>query len=271
MEATIMNDNTRLYSDAIIQLAHSMNDVKHLSIPLVLLNLDAPYQRVRTQNISKMAANWDAHKCKDILVSYRDGQFYVIDGANRCAAAKIAGVHTINCILYEGLTEKDEAKLFAQQDDLKQKVSTVDKFKALLVAENHVAIAIAKLCNEYSVKIRKYNTSDVAVLTGFSALMHLYEHHGESGLRWVFDVIKQSGWHSVRGAYGSTIISSLEYMYETYFGYSKDEAKQRLAEKLSISSPVMLAAKAQMLYADRGVKRAIMAYLSNYIFMESLS
>ena len=201
MEATIMNDNTRLYSDAIIQLAYSMNNVKHLSIPISLLNLDAPYQRERTRNVVKMAANWDAHKCKDILVSYRDGQFFVIDGANRCEAARIAGAQTINCILYENLSEKDEAKLFAQQDELKQKVSTVDKFNALLVAENSAALAISRICGEYSIKIKKCQAGAVAVLTGFSAVMHLYEHHGESGLRWVFDVIKEAGWHSVRGAY----------------------------------------------------------------------
>ena len=90
------------YADAIVRNAHVMNGVKHIDIPCSLLRLDEAYQRKESGYAGRIAEQWDNHKAKDIIVSYRDSEFKVIDGANRVRAAMLRGQDTLNCIIYEG-------------------------------------------------------------------------------------------------------------------------------------------------------------------------
>lgn len=76
------------YADAIVRNAHVMNGVKHIEIPCSLLRLDEAYQRKESGYAGRIAEQWDNHKAKDIIVSYRDSEFKVIDGANRVRAAQ---------------------------------------------------------------------------------------------------------------------------------------------------------------------------------------
>lgn len=77
---------------------------------------DPPYQRpVQTSLVRRIARNFDLSRAGVIQVSLReDGTHAVIDGKQRLAAATLASVPKLRCLIHEGLTEKEEADLFYQ-------------------------------------------------------------------------------------------------------------------------------------------------------------
>ena len=65
-----------------------------------------PYQRpVETEDVDKLIAKWNPCLLTPIVVSFRDGNFNVVDGQHRIAAMrKMAGGGdvTVPCIIYTG-------------------------------------------------------------------------------------------------------------------------------------------------------------------------
>ena len=54
------------------------------SVPVSLLCTDFEYQRgTDSKTIHALIREWDITKCSFLLISYRDGKFYVVDGQHR--------------------------------------------------------------------------------------------------------------------------------------------------------------------------------------------
>lgn len=96
------------------------------------------YQRVVSDStVQKLIKNWDPRFLDPIVVSYRDGKYYVIDGQHRVVA--IQRMHPdedvkVRCIVHTGLTYADEAELFYKLDQCKKKLSYSQSVNALLQA-----------------------------------------------------------------------------------------------------------------------------------------
>ena len=77
------------------------------------------YQRTLNEDrVRRIAAEFDERIANEPKVSCRDGRYYVFDGQHTIAARKLRGGGRdlpIRCKVFYGLTESDEALLFAQQ------------------------------------------------------------------------------------------------------------------------------------------------------------
>ena len=77
------------------------------------------YQRhLNANRVKRIAAEFDERIANAPKVSYRDGHYYVFDGQHTIAARKLLNNNSdlnIVCKVYSGLTEQQEALLFAQQ------------------------------------------------------------------------------------------------------------------------------------------------------------
>lgn len=246
------------YADAIVRNAHVMNGVKHIEIPCSLLRLDEAYQRKESGYAGRIAEQWDNHKAKDIIVSYRDSEFKVIDGANRVRAAMLRGQDTLNCIIYEGLTEAEEAKLFATQDEYKKPVSSYEKLRAFVVAEDPASVAMTGICREFKIKIG--TGKGTGKLSGIKAMSKVFGAYGPDGLRWVFRVIERAGWHDAPGAYSAAVLRALGSIYGR-LGSGREGYELRLIRVLKSSSPRKLLAMALLTFPDRGESSALTACL----------
>ena len=75
------------------------------------------YQReLNSRRVREIAENFDERVANEPKVSARDGRFYVFDGQHTIAARKLLNGGRdlpILCKVYTGLTERDEAVLFA--------------------------------------------------------------------------------------------------------------------------------------------------------------
>ena len=176
-------------------------------IPTTEMFIDTTYQRTVQSKVNKISKNWDSNKCAILQVSYRFDvdKYAIIDGQNRWEAAKKAGVTHLLCQIYENLTIKEEAKIFAEQNDNVTRISSADKFKSLLVMDDKVCLQIKELCDEFGISIRKtYGDSLCKTrknLNGLVAAQRIVEQYGINCLRWIFTVIEKSGWDLTAKAY----------------------------------------------------------------------
>ena len=176
-------------------------------IPVTEMFVDTTYQRTVQSKVNKISKNWDSNKCAILQVSYRSDvdKYAIIDGQNRWEAAKKAGVTHLLCQIYENLTIKEEAKIFAEQNDNVTRISSADKFKSLLVMDDKICLQIKELCDEFGISIRKtYGDSLCKTrknLNGLVAAQRIVEQYGIKCLRWIFEVIEKSGWDLTAKAY----------------------------------------------------------------------
>lgn len=103
------------------------------------------YQRgLENKRVREIAANFDECIANEPKVSARDGKFFIFDGQHTVAARKMRnGGHDlpILCKVYAGLSEQDEALLFAQQTGFSAKVYPGAKIRALVFAGDPDATA----------------------------------------------------------------------------------------------------------------------------------
>lgn len=195
-------------------------------IPTTEMFIDTTYQRTVQSKVNKISKNWDSNKCAILQVSYRFDvdKYAIIDGQNRWEAAKKAGVTHLLCQIYENLTIKEEAKIFAEQNDNVTRISSADKFKSLLVMDDKICLQIKELCDEFGISIRKtYGDSLCKTrknLNGLVAAQRIVEQYGIHCLRWIFEVIEKSGWDLTAKAYTDRSFQVLIAFYKAR--YNKD-------------------------------------------------
>lgn len=132
-----------------------------LLVDVNLLYIDTAYQTMTRHRRSKgIESLWDAAKSGEIVVSYRDGKFFVIDGAHRVAAALLNDEPYLLAIIHTDLDIIQEAELFADQNQRTIPVSPYDLYNANLIAGKPDDIAILNIANKYGCSITQSKTKD---------------------------------------------------------------------------------------------------------------
>ena len=112
------------------------------------------YQRaLHPARVARIAKEFDERVANEPKISFRDGHYYVMDGQNTIAARKFLNGGEdlqIRCKVYFGMTEREEALLFAQQTGISERLSAGQKLslihinlsgaevKAFLIALSHL-------------------------------------------------------------------------------------------------------------------------------------
>ncbi|NBI69277.1 type II toxin-antitoxin system PemK/MazF family toxin [Pseudoflavonifractor sp. 60] len=106
------------------------------------------YQReLNSRRVREIAESFDERVANEPKVSARDGRFYVFDGQHTMPARKLLNGGRdlpILCKVYTGLTEQDEAVLFAEQTGISAKVYPGSKIRALVFGGDPDAIAFVE-------------------------------------------------------------------------------------------------------------------------------
>lgn len=208
--------------EAYLANATEVSGVKYCTLPVEILKIDT-YQRPVQKKVREIAVNWDPAKAGAIKVSYRDGEFWVVDGQNRMEAAKMAGVSILYCQVSTKKSRQEEAWDFIRQGEGVVLMSSFDIFNAMVVAGDKNALIVERLSKTYGVRCRKGKRSTAPIFGGMSAIMDACDRHGEAGVEWILSTIKQLGWHNDRKAYSNAIVRALSNVY----GSHSDKAKAR--------------------------------------------
>ena len=139
------------------------------------LRVDPQSQReLRHGWAAQIAQDFDPDKFLPLLVSKRDGKFYVIDGQHRVEAMRLMGWNDqqVQCWVYEGLTLAQEADLFLHHNNRKA-VTSFDKFRIGVEAERLVECDINRIVLANNLKVSQNKTEGAVSAVG--ALRRVYQ------------------------------------------------------------------------------------------------
>lgn len=137
-----------------------MDELTYREITLSSRQLEVPreaYQReLNTVRVHKIAAEFDERIANEPKVSCRNGHYYVFDGQHTIAARKYRNKGRdlpIRCKVYYGLTEADEALLFAQQTGASASLIAGAKIRALIFAGDPEATAFFRATESIGLRL----------------------------------------------------------------------------------------------------------------------
>lgn len=109
--------------------------------------------------VDYLVANFDLDDFGQPVLSWRDGNFYILDGQHRIEALKIWlgkgwEVQTIECRVYQGLSEAEEADMFDRLNDVLP-VCAFDKFKTRVTAGRELECEIDKIVKQEGLVISR--------------------------------------------------------------------------------------------------------------------
>lgn len=107
------------------------------------LEIPDEYQRrLNTERVAKIAAGFNERIANEPKVSFRDGHYYVFDGQHTISARKHLNGGSdlpILCKVYYGMTEAEEARLFAMQTGYSAALTPSAKLRANLHGEDNAS------------------------------------------------------------------------------------------------------------------------------------
>jgi hypothetical protein len=121
------------------------------------LQINDDYQRDLSHNkVLFMSRNWSWLACGALIIAERDGEYWVIDGQHRWAAAvKRADILHMPCIVFKVDSIKTEAKGFLDANTGRKPVTAIGKYKAMIVIGDEGARLVNDALAKYGIKIVK--------------------------------------------------------------------------------------------------------------------
>lgn len=172
------------------------------AVPLGKMRVSQVAQReLRPARVNELAADLDLEMIGNIVVNFREGWYWIIDGQHRKEALiRFLGEgwerQQVDCRVYSGLSEQQEADMFDKLNNALS-VGVFDKFKVRLAARRPVETAIRKIVEKQGLKISKsmkensvscvgtlvkiYNRADGDLLG--RALHVVHESFGDPGMQ----------------------------------------------------------------------------------------
>lgn len=189
-------------------------------------NLDVP-------RIKKIIENFNPALVNPIKVSHRDGLYYVIDGQHTLSALKIMNGDQdlkVNCFVYEGLTQQDEAYLFAQQTGIAKKVDSGHKLQALYIAGDEKITDMHDIVNSLGFIFDFSSTKAAKRIISGATLWRMYNRSTRQEFIDSLEIVRDA-WKFKQDSLKSEIIGGVNsfYIYPDYKGLiSKKTAAQKL-------------------------------------------
>ena len=189
----------------------------------------AQREKINRNRVDYLLSRFSLDKFGTPVVSYRYGEYYIIDGQHRIEAIK-QWIGTgwedqeIECLVYKNLTEADEAEKFLSLADVLP-VNGFDKFRVAVSAGRVDEVHISKIVEGAGLCISREKIAGAIACVG--AMKRVYERAGGNDLARALRIL--------RDAYGDAgfaalLVDGLGHLCQRYNGVlDEDVAKQRLA------------------------------------------
>lgn len=212
------------------------------SINSKFIFVDNDYQRtLRPNDVKKIVKDFNPNVVRKPRVSYRGGKYWVFNGQHTIAALKEMNDGKdlmIDCEVYYGMTKRDEAELFGNQDGHTRRITTGEYLNSFDIAGNSDVTDFRLLVqSEGFICDFKNSWAGDGRLVCFKAAYGIYEQiGGPERLREILQIIKGAWGMSADGLRGQ-IVSGLNIVL-------RDNAdsydKKRMIDKLSHVSPIKI-------------------------------
>lgn len=230
-------------------------------VDINLLTVDKNYQR-DAMSVAKIVAEWDENQVVFPRVSYRDGEFHIVDGQHTIEAAKIKGYTTFPCDIIQFISDKQEADLFAKQNDNKRNLSPVQLIKAKHYAGDSKIIAIVDLCNKYGVDLLEVGNGGRIVKC--PKTVRMIGQRSLDCLEFIFKLLEEVHWTNAEESYYASMLLAIENAYQV-FKNDKTKLLGVLSQELRTYLPVEFIAEAYHKVNSDDIRVYIKMYMEHIV------
>ena len=212
----------------------------------------ANYQRETSAGrVKRIAETWKEDVANFPKVSYRDGKYWVFDGAHTLAARKLRNGNKdllVECKVYRGLTYNEEAELFVLQNGISKGVEANAKLKALYEKGDVDVREFKKEMEDLGIIIDFSKSSGFNKIVCVNTAFKLYSSRSSSRVfKKAIELIKYS-WGGMPSSFQKEVIIGMDMFVDTYSGMFKENA---LTSALSKYNPETIKAAAKSIPGNR--------------------
>lgn len=216
--------------------------------------VDHLYQRPeKAELIQRIGGNFDPMLFGRPICFRRENQMrYCIDGQQRLAGAKAAGLRSVPVVSFEIVGLQREAEVFVAVNEARKALSGLEKHRGKVVAKDPAAIQIERAVEKagFSVGV---NYASPRSISAIGALAYAHNLIGEEGLVQLLTVERES-WGDDRKATDAVIIRTIADIIDAQAkngGYSRP----RLVTALKRTSPARILRKAEEIHFEQGTSK----------------
>lgn len=192
------------------------------SLSLEKLRIDENYQsKISMAHAKKIALNFNLLGLGLIHVNRRnDGFYYIIDGQHRTKAMEIRSVKFMDCIVYEGMTIKDEATAYRFLNTTKVK-KPMDIAGAKFEAGETNTLHIVSILDNYGLKV-DFKNPEKGHIKAWATIEKIYYSDGPKMLNDVITILYNS-FGREKDAYQTFVLQGLYLFMKDYEGKYKED------------------------------------------------
>ena len=180
-----------------------------------------PYQRpIKDCMVDRLVREWDPRLLTPLVVSFRDGRYYLVDGQHRvCGSRKKSNGKDVDmlCQVYYGLTYEQEAELYYKLDQAKGHLRLAHATKALLESgSNAEIIEIKRLLEDVGfVWALDKPTGEPFEIGATRTIINAYCLLGGTSFYRMLMLIAKT-WHGTPNSLKASIFSGMALFLKTY-------------------------------------------------------
>jgi hypothetical protein len=199
-------------------------------VPLSQMFADPGYTRpISRAHCARLQSNFTMKAVGAVYLSLREtGQYAILDGNHRVAAARAAQIAELPAQVFLYLSYQEEAALYAQFGVVK-KQSPADRFRARIEMGERVALEIAGLLARHGLEVG-YKGGDPGKVRAVASLDRIYLQHGPAVLDGTLGTIK-AVWGGDPQAYTSWSLDGLAAFWFRYHAHGRFKIR-RLCKRL---------------------------------------
>lgn len=190
-------------------------------VPIPLMRVNAVAQREFKQHrVDHLVSHFDLEQMGTPTVNHRGGLYYVIDGQHRVKALEAIGYgdQQVQCWLYQGLTEAEEAEKFLKLND-SLAVDALPKFQAAITAGRPDETAVHRIVQGSGLRIG--NLRQPRTVMAVATLLRIYRTGGPDVLRRTLRIAYESFGDA---GLDSLVISGIALLCQRFDGQVDDDA-----------------------------------------------
>ncbi len=177
------------------------------------------YQRgFNAKRAQKIAEEFDERIANEPKISYRDGRYFVFDGQHTIAARKLLNGGEdlpIKCKVYFGMTEQDEALLFAQQTGVSAPLHAGARIRAMIFGGDPIANAFLEANNSIGICLDFDQERGRDRIGCIQTALDVYNKFGEDRYKEAMNIIA-TAWNGEPDSFRAENVLGITHFVDLY-------------------------------------------------------
>ncbi len=213
-------------------------------------------RRLNTERVAGIVAEFDERIANEPKVSFRDGKYYIFDGQHTVVARKQLNGNKdlpILCKVYYGMTEDEEARLFAKQTGKSAPLTPSAKLRANLHGNDADSLAFVEATRKAGLNIGYERADGNGRITCINTAFAEFKRVGAEIYTEALTVMREA-WNGSPDSLRADLVQSIVMFVELYRDIYD---RSRLIERLSESNPAWISAVGRADKTMKGKKKYV--------------